>query len=360
MKKFILTIAAAFACVAVFAQRTPRDVEYTLTEATELNLIGKFMDTPNPYHRVDTTMYHGFTQSERNQLVSSAGLAVLFKTNSTTISVYSEYGYQNRGSNTMGLSLRGYDLYIRKDGRWLYAATKEGKQGENVVLIKDMDNSEKECMLYLPIYSEMLSVKVGVQEGATLEPLESPFKGRIGIFGSSYTQGISTSRPGMSYPMQFMRMSGYQILSLGCSGNCTLQQRFADFLCDAPMDALIVDGFSNPSAKLIYERLFAFIEKVQTTHPDMPIIFLQTIRRGSRNFSLFDDRYEQAKQNTGMQMMEEACRKYRNVYFVETNADDRNFETSVDGTHPGDYGYTLWAESICKPVTRILRRHGIR
>ena len=37
-----------------------------------------------------------------------------------------------------------------------------------------------------------------------------------------------------------------------------------------------------------------------------------------------------------------------------------NHETSVDGTHPSDYGYTLWAESIRKPIVKILRKYGIR
>ena len=107
----------------------------------------------------------------------------------------------------MPLAYRGYDLYIKDGGEWLWAAsgaTKPANGNDNLVLIKDMDQSEKECMLYLPIYSEVYSVKIGVQEGSEIEAIESPFRHRIGIFGSSYTHGISTSRAGMSYPMQLM------------------------------------------------------------------------------------------------------------------------------------------------------------
>ena len=40
-------------------------------------------------------------------------------------------------------------------------------------------------------------------------------------------------------------------------------------------------------------------------------------------------------------LMKQACKKYKNVYLIPTNAADELEDTSVDGTHPGDYGYTL-------------------
>ena len=118
MKRLTATIILAFMALAAAAQ-TPKDVRYTFTEASDLNLIGKIIDTPNPYHRVDTVKYKGFTKGENEQVRSSAGLAVLFKTNSSVISVLADYGYMNRATNPMGISLRGYDRYIKKDGDWL-------------------------------------------------------------------------------------------------------------------------------------------------------------------------------------------------------------------------------------------------
>ena len=361
MKRLLTaTILAALAFAAT--AQTPKNVQYSFTEATELNRIGKLMDTPNPYHRVDTCRFKGFTKGENDQVRCSAGLAVLFRTNSSTISVKSEFGYMNHGENTMGIALRGYDLYIKDaDGKWVYAASKaDGRNRGNCVLIKDMDRSEKECMLYLPIYSEEYSVQIGVEEGATIEALESPFRHRVAIFGSSFTQGISVSRAGMSYPMQFMRNTGIQLLSLGCSGNCKLQPYFADVLIAADVDAMIFDAFSNPSAQMIKERLFPFIEKIQAAKPDIPLIFMQTIYRESRNFCKSSDSFEQAKQEMAATLMEEAVKKYDNVYFIQTNASDPSKDTSVDGTHPSDWGYMYWAKSIEKPVLKILRKHGLK
>lgn len=344
--------------------QTPKNVKYVFTEAKDLNLIGKIHEnTPNPYHRVDTVKYKGFTKSENLQVRCPAGLAVLFKTNSTVITVKTDYGHEWQSVSTMALAYRGYDLYIKKDGKWIYAesgATQQGEHSEdNIVIIKNMDNKEKECMLYLPIYSEVYSVQIGIQEGAYIEPLESPFKYRIGIFGSSFTHGISTSRAGMSYPMQLMRSTGLQFLSLGCSGNCKMQPYFADVLCDAKVDALVFDAFSNPNAKMIEERLFPFIEKIQAAHPGIPLIFQQTIYRESRNFNVATDAAERAKIETAERLMAEACEKYKDVYFIKTNASLPSHETSVDATHPNNYGYTLWAQSIEQPILEILKKYGI-
>ena len=338
---------------------------YVFTEASDLSLIGKIHEeTSNPYHRVDTVNYKGFTTEENIQIRCSAGLAVLFKTDSKSISLKPQYGYMGRSSSTMGIALRGYDLYIRKDGKWLFAAAKapsDKNHDKQFVIIDNMPEGVKECMLYLPNYSELYSLGIGVEEGSLLESLESPFRHRVGIFGSSFTHGISTSRPGMSYPMQLMRWTGIQFLSLGCSGNSKLQPYFADVLCDAEVDALVFDSFSNPSAQLIEERLFAFIEKIQKSHPDIPLIFQQTIYRESRNFNRVREQRENDKQEMAARLMKEACKKYKNVYFIQTtDAADELHETSVDGTHPNDYGYTLWAESIRKPLLKILRKYGIK
>ncbi len=155
MKKIAVLAVLSALCLGVYAQ-TPKDVKYVFTEASSLNLIGKIQEgTPNPYHRVDTVKYKGFTKGENTQVRCPAGLAVVFKTNSTTISVKTEFGYEYNAPNTMALAYRGYDLYIKSEGKWLWAAsgaTKPGHSSDNLVLIKHMDDSEKECLLYLPIY----------------------------------------------------------------------------------------------------------------------------------------------------------------------------------------------------------------
>ncbi len=362
-KAFTVLLAVLLAGQILMAQRTPANAKYVYTEASDLNLIGKILPTPNSYHRVDTVKYKGFTKGENYQVRSSAGLAVVFKTTSSSITILADGDYSWSSNSTMRLASHGYDLYIRDGGRWLWAgatAPNVKNPGAVMTLIKNMAPGEKECLLYLPIYCDMRSVRIGVEEGSTLEAIPNPFRHRVAIFGSSYTHGISTSRAGMSYPMQFTRHTGIQMLSLGCSGNCKMQPYFADVLADVDADAFVFDSFSNPGADMIKERLFPFIERLQAAHPGKPLIFQQTIYRESRNFNEGNEDFEAAKQHMADSLMRIACKKYKDVYFIKTNATAPLHESSVDGTHPDDYGYYIWARSIEKPILRILRKYGIR
>ena len=181
-----------------------------------------------------------------------------------------------------------------------------------------MDDSEKECLLYLPNYNELTSLQVGVDTDAKIVPMENPFRHKIVIFGSSFTHGVSTSRAGMSYPMQIARNTGLYFCSIACSGNCKLQPYFADYLGDVKdADAMVFDAFSNPNAEMIEERLIPFIERIRAKLPSTPLIFVQTIYRESGNFDLPIGQERAAKQAMARRQMAEAMKRFDNVYFVD-------------------------------------------
>ena len=368
MKKtfFIFLLLAATLQLASAAS-----VEYVYTEASELTLVGKLMPgkTANPYHRVDTTIYKGFTKRENEMVRMTSGMTCAFRTDSRSISILTSYGHVDDPVNTNIISARGYDLYVREGGRWIWASsgvTGRTKLSDPVTLISSMDGSEHEFLLYFPLYSEEYSIKVGVEKGASIQAAGTPFRHRVAIWGSSYTHGSSTSRAGMAYPAQFSRATGIQMLSLGCSGRCMLQDYFCSVLVDVDADAFVFDAFSNPKADMIRERLVPFIDRMIAAHPGKPMIFQQTIYRERRNFNTAEDEKEQAKMDMAASIFKElksspeGRRKYKDVYFICPDACPASHEASVDGVHPDNYGYTLWAKSIEKPVLRILRKYGIR
>ena len=68
-----------------------------------MTLAGKiFPDTPNPYARIDTVRFKGFTKTENSQVRMSSGISVAFRTNSTTISVKATYEYKQYASHIGG------------------------------------------------------------------------------------------------------------------------------------------------------------------------------------------------------------------------------------------------------------------
>ncbi len=350
--------------ISFFAHMTYAQNSRTLTEASDLTITGKLIKTANPYHRVDTSEFNGFSKTENFQIRCSSGLAVLFKTNSTSITILPVYGESRRSTVTPDLAQLGFDLYIKKNGEWIFAGSGVGKKlndGKSITLIKDMDGTMKECMINLPMYSEMLSVKIGTDKDSYISAIDSPFRHRVAIYGSSYTQGACISRPGMSYPNQFIRNTGIQLLNIGCGGNCKMQSYFAEVLKASEVDAMIFDCFSNPNAELIKERTIPFIKMIRESHPDIPLIFISSVYRENRNFSLKNEQYEQSKMDMAEEVMEKAVKEFENVYFINIKSlTGKGHDSSVDGVHPSDMGYTSWAKEIEKPVMKILKRHGIK
>ena len=114
MKKVILLAAVLLTAAVAGAQ-------VRFVDATQLTLIGKALPTSHPYHRIDTTLYKGFTPTENQQVRCSAGLALVFKTNSSRLDmrpVYSSFVYG--GTSTPRVASEGFDLYIRKDERIIH------------------------------------------------------------------------------------------------------------------------------------------------------------------------------------------------------------------------------------------------
>jgi len=360
MKKGILFVVACMMVVCAGAE----DLKWNKVEASSLGLCGKAFETPNPYHRIDTCFYKGFSKHENEQCRVSTGLTVLFKTDAERIGVSLEFGnYVHKGAFC---SYRGFDLYIKKDGKWLWAGActfnADHKDWNKVVdVVKYMAPGEKECLLYLPLYTEIASCQVCVPEGSYIKPMESPFRHKILFYGSSFTHGVSCTRAGMSYPMQFMRRTGLQVIPMGFSGNCKMQPYFALVMANVEADVYVFDPFSNPNIPMIKERLMPFIDKMVKAHPGKPIIFQRTIYWERENFNTDSQREYQGRRDLSDSLMAIACKAYKDVYYVKPDAALHNGESSTaDGVHPNDNGYSLWAASIEKPILKILKKYGIK
>lgn len=326
-------------------------------DADVLTIIGKALPTPFPYHRVDTAVFKGLSASENQQARCGAGLAIAFTTNSSFIDVHPKYKWEHKKDNITGMAAAGFDLYIKRANKWVHAGTAAPKVRDSVfTIVSDMDNSEKECLLYLPLYSELKSLKIGVQANAAIKGIPNPFKRKTVFFGSSFTQGISASRPGMSYPMQLQRKLNMDVCNLGFSGNAKLQPYFAELLAAVDADAIVLDAFSNPNEKMIRERLTPFLDIIMKRHKNIPVIFVETIHRGNTNFNLKSREIEAQKRKAAQELMAGAMKKYKNLYFISNPLPkEASDETSADGVHPSDLGYFRWAETLANKLTEIIK-----
>lgn len=84
-------------------------------------MVGKvFPDTPNPYQRMDFTRFSGWSKTDINLLEMPAGIIISFKTDSPVVAVKPLFTSISN-TNAAGYSARGFDLYIKRDGKWLWA-----------------------------------------------------------------------------------------------------------------------------------------------------------------------------------------------------------------------------------------------
>ncbi len=360
MKSLKVILLSCTIAASVFgAGAASPDVKYV--DGAELTLINKTIDTPRRYARIDTLKYDGFTDYQRKELVQqSAGLALCFKTDSKGVRVKPVYQMHKPAGNQTGINTEGFDLYIKKNDRWLYAGSHVVRGGKDYVqLVDDMAPGEKECLLYLPNFSIVDTVYVGVDADSKIEPMPNPFRHKVVVFGSSFTHGTCCSRPGMSYPLQLERETGIQFCNLGMSGNSRLQQSYARVLADTETDAFLFDSFSNPLAPEIAEKFDSFLATIRAKHPTTPIISMQTIYRENRNFDTKKDRVEAEKMAMAEKKVAEAMKTDKNIYWLVPTTGGTN-DTSVDGIHPNDYGHTNWMNSLRRPLLEILAKYNIK
>ena len=333
-------------------------------DASTLTIIGRTCPMEgHPYYRVDTTRYRFDNATIRHYCGYPAGVAVLFTTDSRRIEARWTTAPRNYGWNMTPVLQRGMDLYVRENGVWTMAgAARPGLQDRHAsTIVEHMDGQPKECMLYLPAWSELLTLEIGVDEGASVTPLESPYKHRVIVFGSSVTHGASASRPGMTYPARMSRMTGIEFVNLGYSGNCMLQPEFARLLAETDADAFLFDAFSNPSPKMIRERLDAFVATLVKAHPDKPLIFMQTHWHTAGNLDQEAAKFHRERIDTADGMMRRLAKQYDNVYFLDGEwFFGRDAEGTIDCDHGSDLGSDRMISERLPRIRKILRTYGIR
>ena len=275
-------------------------------DAATLTVIGKSMPTPKLFQRVDTARYE-LWQPVKNYSAFSTGLAVVFRTDSRTIRARWKTGGYGLGHNMTAIARKGLDLYIERDGQWVYAGFGWPK-GDNhdSALVEYMDEGEKTCLVYLPLWDEVLSLELGIDGDSRIEAVPNPFRHRIVVLGSSITHGASAGRPGMTWTARLARRMGLDFLNLGYSGQCKLQPEFARMLAEMDADAFVFDAFSEAGIRRLMK----------------------------------DD---------------------RNIYFIDSRGMiGTDHLGTVDGSHPSDQGFMYMTRHLEPQLRKIFRKYGIR
>ena len=195
MKKLIYPLL----CLLIPAMATAENAPVKYTDAANLTIVNKAQPGGPAFQRIDVARYPELTPTVTRYYRYSTGLAVAFRTDSRSIRARWKTVNKLPGANTTLIAQRGLDLYIRRDGKWMFAGVgvpKNAGTEHEATIVEQMDTTMKECLLYLPLYDEIAGLEIGTDESALLEAAPDPFRHRIVVIGSSITHGTSASRPG--------------------------------------------------------------------------------------------------------------------------------------------------------------------
>jgi hypothetical protein len=313
--------------------------------------------SPNLFHRIDSSDQKKLPVRVAELADNSAGISISFQTNSKRIKVKWGLGKYMNLWNMTPVAVNGLDMYGWKNNHWQYVASAKPLSDTNsAVMISNMDGKMNTFRLYLPLYSELKTIEIGVDTGSVIEKAKEQFipTKKVVVYGSSVTQGASASRPGMAYPSIISRDLNIETFNLGFSGSGKMEIAMADVLGKMDADVYILDCVPNPSPKQIRERTVPFIKRLRQLKPGIPVILIESIFREDGNWNTVKGNYV-TNQNKEFRYAYEQLihKKVKDLYYI-SNSDltGNDHEATVDGTHLSDLGFTR----LVKPIEHVLRR----
>lgn len=324
-------------------------------------IIGKISsNTETRYERLPSSLKEVCREPVWRLGKSTAGLAIRFKTNSTSISAKWEL-LRNASMNHMtDVGIKGLDLYAWVDNEWTFvnSAQPKGKTNE-VAIISNMKPQDREYMLYLPLYDGVTSLQIGIDFASTIEQPAINYPDTslpVVVYGTSITQGGCATRPGMAYTNILGRLLNKEIVNLGFSGNGRLDYEIAELMSTKKEAALFVlDFVPNNTPSQILERTIPFVNIIREKNPETPILLIESANNPKAHFDQNILQLWHSRNNNLRVIFEELIQSgAKNLYYLEgTNLIGNEGEATVDGTHYTDVGFLRTASIIYDKIKTI-------
>lgn len=360
--KLVLSLGLSLVLsAAVLAQEK---IEVTWYNAAELNIEGKgFADTKTPYDRLPAKAEKLVPEGVWSRSMNSAGMSVSFATDADMIVVRWVLRHPSITSPYLSsMSVAGLDLYVRSEGKWLWAATKPpNKFPESTqTFLRGLGRQLREYKLYLPSYNGVAKVEVGVPKGSKFgKYADKEVSKPVVFYGSSIVQGSASSRPGMTYVAQLGRRLAVPVINLGFSGLCKMEPAMADVLADLDPSVFVIDCLPNMQLPEIKERTAPLIKRLRQSHPETPIVLVENPNYSQTLWNQSVSRSVAAKNKIfSAEVSKLKGEGVKNLIYV---SGERLFGTdgssTVDGIHPTDLGFTMVANAL-EPVLKDLLHKG--
>jgi hypothetical protein len=355
-----LTVALFFGLSLHLNGQDTSDIKFV--NGNDLTVLGRSNTVPNDkFYRIDSSKLDNLPKRVAELSSNSTGISVSFQTNSKSISINWTLLKFNTLSNMTPIAVNGLDLYGWNGKNWQFVASaRPTSNTSNVKVIDHLDGKLRCYRFYLPLYSGVKDIEIGIDKEAVINKVPAEFipGKKVVIYGSSITQGTSASRPGMAYPSIIGRDLNMETFNMGFSGSGKIEIQLADIIAAMDADVYILDCVPNPSPKEIRERTVPFVKRLRSLKPGVPIIFVESIFRETGNWNSLKGNYVTNQNKEFRKAYEQLIgENFKELYYVPSDGligDDH--EATIDGTHLTDLGFTRLASHIEEVLLMIFKK----
>ena len=334
----------------------------TFYDAQQFTVIGRFHNEQN--YRRFPQRYKGILRDPVwEESLSSAGIAIRFRTNATRIAVrWSLREIDSLSKKAGPIGTDGVDLYSNSGTGWQYVNTGKPKQKVNeFILLRNGDGVYREYLLNLPLYNGVDSLSIGVNVAATIsKPVEKYLieKKPVIYYGSSIAQGAAASRPGMAYTNILSRKSDRPFINFGFSGEGKFDLSVALAMSEVDAALYIIDCTPNSKKEIICDSAIKVVRLLKEKRPLIPILLVEGFYYEDSYFNRdglanIDDKRKELRR--AFDLLKESGVKGL-YYKTGDGLIGYDHEGTADGVHPNDVGMLRFSEQILPVIESILRK----
>ena len=280
--------------------------------------------------------------------------------------MHGERFFADIAQNSAPVASESFDVYVREGGKHRFRGAYFPSQGAGKSYVesrlKFYNRDMKDIVLYFPLNSALSDVYIGLREGSEiLPPMPYTYERPIVFYGSSIVHGGGT-RPSSPYSAVLSRRLDSNFINLGFGGGAKAEKAIMEYIAGLDMSAFVYDYDHNaPTLGHLRDTHYEGYRIFRSKQPDTPVIMASRPDYWSRNYTLEYYTVEETEKRRAL--IEENYKRAlaegdRNVYFLDG---ERIFTgnygdcCTVDGGHPNDLGFMLYAEQISDILRRCLR-----
>ncbi len=295
---------------------------------------------------------------------NTTGGTIAFRTNANRILVDVDFGNCPFAAmwHFAPTGASGIDLYTGEPGHWKTSGVLRMEigtyKGQAELLRLSTPPQWRDCLLNLPLYGGIRSIRIGVEEEAQIAP-PTPWAShkRIVIYGGSTVQGACVSRPGRAYMNIIARHFNLDMVNLGFSGSSRFEPVLAKYTAAVKNPCVVfVEGDRNAGIDRVRDLEPAFIQTIRDAHPEVPIVVLH----GNKVWDNDTLTLSEAKRLEIMEEQQKFVHKMQehDKHLFWWNCQDflgeDHTEATVDGLHPNDLGAYRIAENMIERLKTLL------